>query len=84
MTADLDHFGCKYSSGTIIGREGLVELGHVPAYARGLLHQAYLKAGISQIEGSLDAADPSANDHYISEISTFSRAFAKLLEIRTQ
>jgi hypothetical protein len=76
MTADLDHFGCENSGGTIIGREGLVELGHVPAYARRFLNQIYLEAGSGQIEGSLDPADPAAYDHYISKIvlcETFAR-----------
>ncbi len=31
MPADLDQFGGDYSHGTIVGGEGLVQLGHDPA-----------------------------------------------------
>jgi hypothetical protein len=54
----------------------------VPAYARGLLNQIYLETRGSQIEGSLDPADPAADDHDISKILILFRAFVKLLEIR--
>ncbi|OPX99546.1 MAG: hypothetical protein A4E58_00258 [Syntrophorhabdus sp. PtaB.Bin006] len=68
MPADLDQFGCEYSHGAVIGRKGLVELGHMAAYARGLFHQVHLETGGGKIERGLDAADPSANNHDISEI----------------
>jgi hypothetical protein len=31
MPADLDQLGCEYSHGAVVGRKGLVELGHVTA-----------------------------------------------------
>ena len=49
MPADLDQFRCEYSHTAVIGREGLVELGHVPAYRRRLLYQVHLKPGSCQV-----------------------------------
>ncbi|OPY85443.1 MAG: hypothetical protein A4E65_00117 [Syntrophorhabdus sp. PtaU1.Bin153] len=80
MPADLDQFGCEYSHGAVIGRKGLVELGHVAAYARGLFDQVHLETGSGKIEGGLDAADPSTNNHDISEV-ILSEIFAQLLNI---
>jgi len=37
MPADLDQFGCEYSDGAVVGRKGLVELGHVAADGRSLI-----------------------------------------------
>ena len=37
MPADLDQFGREYSDGAVIGRKGLVELGHMAADGRGLV-----------------------------------------------
>jgi hypothetical protein len=37
MPADLDQFGREYSDGAVIGRKGLVKLGHMPANGRGLV-----------------------------------------------
>jgi len=34
MPADLDQLGCEYSHRAVVGRKGLVELGHVAADAR--------------------------------------------------
>ena len=34
MPADLDQLGCENSHRAVVGREGLVELGHVPADRR--------------------------------------------------
>ena len=45
MPADLDQFGCENSHRAVVGREGLVELGHVPADGRCLLYQVYLEPG---------------------------------------
>jgi hypothetical protein len=48
MPADLDQLGCEYSHRAVVGREGLIELGHVAAYARRLLDQIYLKAVVAR------------------------------------
>ena len=34
MPADLDQLGCEYSHGAVIGRKGLVKLGHMAANGR--------------------------------------------------
>ena len=79
MPADLDQLGCEYSHRAVVGRKGLVELGHVAPDARRLLHQVDLKAGSGKIEGGLDAADPSADDHDVAEI-TVSESSCKAVE----
>ena len=56
------HFGCEYSSRTVERREGLVQLGHMPADGRFPLDQIDLLAGVGQLEGRLDAGNAAA-DH---------------------
>ena len=82
-------FGCRPTSTSlgasihmraVVGRKGLVELGHVAADARRLLDQVHLEAGSGKIEGGLDTADPSADDHDVSEVA-FGRIFTQLLHI---
>ena len=68
MPADLDQFGRKYSDGAVIGREGLVKLGHMAANGRCLIDQVDLKAGIGKIKRGLHTADPSANHHDVSKV----------------
>jgi len=68
MPADLDQLGCEYSHGAVIGREGLVELGHVAADRRRLLNQIDLEACIGKIEGGLNTADASADNHDIADV----------------
>lgn len=67
MPADFDQSGCKYSYGAIVGGEGLVKLGHMAAKGRRLVHQIDLKTRSGQIKGSLDPANPSADNHYIAK-----------------
>ena len=43
MPADLDQLGCEYSHRAVVGREGLIELGHVAADRGRLLNQVDLK-----------------------------------------
>jgi hypothetical protein len=63
MAADVDQLGADIAHGAIIGREGLVQLGHMPADGRFLLNQVDLEALIGQIQGSLNAGDAAANHH---------------------
>jgi hypothetical protein len=69
MTADLDHFRCEDSYGAVIGRKGLVELGHVASDARTFLDQIDPESGGGHIEGGLNAADSATDDHHVSEIA---------------
>ena len=64
MPADLDQFGRKNSHGTIIGRKGLVQLGHGTADRRGFLDQINKEPAIGQIEGGLDTGDATPNYHH--------------------
>jgi hypothetical protein len=69
MPADLDQFGCEYSYGAVVGGKGLVQLGHMAADARRLFNQVDLKAGVGEIKRGLNAADPSADNHDVSNIT---------------
>jgi len=80
MPADLDQFGRKYSNGAVIGREGLVKLGHMAANGGCLVDQVDLKAGIGKIKRGLNTADPAANNHDIPKI-TVSKTCTQLLNI---
>ncbi len=80
MPADLDQFRCEYSHRAVVGRKGLVKLGHMAADARRFLNQVNLKTGSGKIKGGLNAADPSADDHHISKIPV-SAVFTKLLRL---
>jgi len=68
MPADLDQFGCEYSDGAVIGRKGLVKLGHMAANGRRLVDQVNLKTRTGKIERGLNTADPSTDNHDISKM----------------
>lgn len=80
MPADLDQLGCEYSHGAVIGRKGLVKLGHVAPDARRLLDQVDLKAGSGKIKRGLNTADPSTDHHDVSKIAAFN-ILAKLFDV---
>ena len=80
MPADLDQLGCEYSHGAVIGRKGLVKLGHMAPNARRLLDQVNLKTSSGKIKGGLNSADSSTNNHNIADISAC-EIFTKLLNI---
>jgi hypothetical protein len=69
MPADLDQFGCEYSDGAVIGRKGLVKLGHMAANGRRLVDQVNLKTRTGKIERGLNTADSSTDNHDISKIT---------------
>ena len=69
MPADLDQFGVEYSHGAVIGRKGLVQLGHMAPDARRFFNQVNFKTGSRQIKRGLNTADPSADYHDVSIIS---------------
>ncbi len=62
MFGQLNQFGAHHTGGTIIGRKGLVQLGHDAAHIGLLLHQVHLKPGVGGIQGGLDAGDAAADD----------------------
>jgi len=78
MPADLDQLWREYSHGAVIGGKGLVKLGHVAPDARRFFNQVNLKTSSSKIKRGLNTADPSTNNHYVSNISV-SRTVTKLL-----
>jgi hypothetical protein len=71
MPADLDQFGREYSDGTVVGRKGLVKLGHMAANGRCFVNQVNLKTSSAKIKRSLNSTDPSTDNHHISKITAF-------------
>jgi hypothetical protein len=69
MPADLDQFGREYSDGAVIGRKGLVELGHMATNGRGLVDQVNLKTRSGKIKRGLNTADPSTDHHHITKMT---------------
>ena len=69
MPADLDQFGREYSDGAVIGRKGLVKLGHMAANGRRLVDQVNLKTRSGKIKRGLNTADPSTDNHHISKMT---------------
>ncbi len=75
MPADLDQFGREYSDGAVVGREGLVKLGHMAANGRRFVDQVDLEARRRKVQTGLNPADPSADNHHISKVTAL-EAFA--------
>jgi hypothetical protein len=71
MPADLDQFGREDSDGAVIGRKGLVELGHMAANGRRLVDQVNLKTRSGKIKRSLNTANPSTHNQDIPKITGF-------------
>jgi len=63
MPADLDQFRGDDSHGTVVGGEGLVQLGHDSADRRRFFQQVDVVAGVGQIESRLHAGDSTADHH---------------------
>ena len=75
MPADLDQFRRKYSHRAVVGGKGLIQLGHMAANAWRFFYQINFKAGSSQIQRCLYAADPAADYHYISKVAACQAPF---------
>ena len=69
VPADLDQFGCKYSSGTVVGGKGLVKLSHMAANGRRLVDQVHPETSRSKIQRGLNTADPSTNHHHVPKMT---------------
>jgi hypothetical protein len=64
MPADLDQFGRENSHGTVIGGEGLVQLGHDATDGGGPLHKVDIITGIGQIQCGLHPGNASTDYHH--------------------
>ncbi len=62
MASALDHLGRQDTHRAIVGREGLVQLGHATTNAGSLLHKVDLKAHVGQVNRSLDTGYPATDD----------------------
>jgi hypothetical protein len=58
-----DKLGRKDAHGTVIGGKGLVQLGHLAADGRPLVHQIDLEAAFGGIQCGLDSAYAGSNHH---------------------
>jgi hypothetical protein len=80
MPADLDQFRCEYSHRAVIRGKGLVKLGHMTPDAWRFLNKVDPEPGSGKIERGLNTADPSTDNHYVSEI-TVSKTLTKLFDV---
>jgi hypothetical protein len=64
VPADLDQFGRDNSHGTVVGGEGLVQLGHDAPDRWRFFEQVDVVSGICQIEGRLHSRDPASDNHH--------------------
>ncbi len=55
--------------GTVVGGEGLVQLGHLAAKGGRFVDQKDPESRIGEVERSLNTADPAADNKYITDIS---------------
>src|SRR3990172_3387505 len=62
--------------GAVVRGKGLIKLGHLAADGRRLVDQVNLEARVGKIKSGLNTADPTADDHNISEI-LFARTVSK-------
>jgi hypothetical protein len=65
MPTDIQQLRREDSDGTVIGRERLVELGHSSANARKFFYHMHLDSHFRQVQGGLNAGDPSADNQYV-------------------
>jgi hypothetical protein len=69
IPADLDQFGREYSGGAVVGRKGLIKLGHMAANGRRLVDKVYPETSRGKIQRGLHTADPSTNHHHIPKVA---------------
>jgi hypothetical protein len=62
MPADLDQFRGDNSHGTIICREGFIQLSHDASYGRAFFKEVDVISGVSQIKGGLHTGNSAPND----------------------
>jgi len=79
IPADLDQLGREYSHGAVIGRKGLVKLGHMAANGRRLVHQVNLETRSGKIKRGLNTTDPSSDNHHVSQMALLYETFANLV-----
>ena len=65
MSTDIQHLRGEYSDGAVIGREGLVQLGHFSANAGQLLHQIDPNTHIGKVQRCLHPCNSSSDDKYV-------------------
>ena len=62
VLADSNKLRREDARGAIVGREGLVKLGHAAADSCFVLYQIYFKARLSQVQRCLNAGDTATYD----------------------
>jgi hypothetical protein len=62
MPADLDQFGRDNSHRTVVGGEGLVQLGHQSADGGRLFHEMHQVSGVGKIQGCLHSGDTASHN----------------------
>jgi hypothetical protein len=65
MPTGIQQLRRENSDGAVVGGKGFVQLGHLAADTGKLFHQVDLDAHFGQIQGGLNAGDPTAEYHDI-------------------
>lgn len=66
----LDQLGRQDSKRTVVGRKGLVEAGHSPAYRGCLLHEIHIQTHLGKVKGSLNTGHTPANYQHRASLGT--------------
>jgi hypothetical protein len=62
MSTDIQHLRGEYSNGAVVGREGLVQLGHLSTNAGQLLHQMDPDTHIGKVQSRLHPRNSSSDN----------------------
>jgi len=69
-------FRAHHTRRAIVGGEGLVELGHDTAHIRLFFYQMHFKAGIGDIQGSLNSCNSAADNGDRSDLACMASLLA--------
>jgi hypothetical protein len=64
VTARFHKLRTDNAHGTVVGGEGLVQLGHLAADGRLAFHQIDFQSALGQVQGGLDAGDAAPDHHH--------------------
>jgi hypothetical protein len=84
MPADLDEDGRNNSHRTVIGRKGLIQLGHSAADGRRFFKQINIVPGVCQIQGRLHSGNSASCNQHRSDYIFFRHCFILLIFLKKQ
>ena len=64
MPTGINQLGADAAHGAVVGGEGFIQLGHVPADGGFFLNQKHLESLVCQVKGGLHPSDAAADNHH--------------------